>query len=179
MLPLGTKAPAFQLHDTLSGGLLGLTDVKGVKGTVIMFICNHCPYVVHVQDEVLKIAREYGAKGIGFAAISSNDAESYPEDGPEHMKKKAVDKAFPFPYLYDETQDVARAYRAACTPDFYVFDSNLKCVYRGRLDESTPRNGQPLTGKDLRNALNALVAGKELSSEDQHPSIGCNIKWRE
>ncbi|MEQ8417869.1 MAG: thioredoxin family protein [Imperialibacter sp.] len=178
MLPLGTKAPDFKLLDTASDKMASLNDVKGDKGTVVMFICNHCPYVIHVLDEVLAIAGEYQSKGIGFVAISSNDVVNYPEDGPGQMKIKAKEKAFSFPYLYDETQEIAKAYQAACTPDFYVFDSELKCVYRGRLDASTPRNGQPLTGKDLRNALYAVLLDKTVSEEEQQPSMGCNIKWR-
>ncbi|MEQ9374371.1 MAG: thioredoxin family protein [Imperialibacter sp.] len=178
MLPLGTKAPDFKLLDTASDKMASLNDVKGDKGTVVMFICNHCPYVIHVLDEVLAIAGEYQSKGISFVAISSNDVVNYPEDSPEQMKIMAREKAFPFPYLYDETQEVAKAYQAACTPDFYVFDADLKCVYRGRLDASTPRNGQQLTGKDLRNALDAVLLDKTVGEEEQLPSMGCNIKWK-
>ncbi len=178
MLPLGTKAPDFQLLDTVSGRQLSLDNIHGEKGTVVMFICNHCPYVIHVQDEVLKLAREYQAKGISFVAISSNDVLNYPDDAPEKMKAKAVEKNFPFPYLYDETQEVAKAYQAECTPDFYLFDKELKCVYRGRLDESTPRNGLPLTGNDLRNALEATLVGDMIKEDIQFPSMGCNIKWK-
>ncbi|CAD5274631.1 MULTISPECIES: thioredoxin family protein [unclassified Imperialibacter] len=178
MLPLGTKAPDFKLLDTVSDKLLSLSNVKAEKGTVVMFICNHCPYVIHVLDEVLAIAGEYQSKGISFVAISSNDVVNYPEDGPEQMKIKAKEKAFSFPYLYDETQEIAKAYQAACTPDFYVFDSEVKCVYRGRLDASTPRNGQPLTGKDLRNALDAVLLGDTVKEDEQMPSLGCNIKWK-
>ncbi|WP_339790796.1 thioredoxin family protein [uncultured Imperialibacter sp.] len=178
MLPLGTNAPGFKLLDTVSDEHLSISDVKAEKGTVVMFICNHCPYVIHVLDEVLAIASEYQLKGVGFVAISSNDVVNYPEDGPEQMKIMAREKAFPFPYLYDETQEVAKAYQAACTPDFYVFDDELKCVYRGRLDASTPRNGQPLTGKDLRNALDAVLLGTTVKEEEQMPSLGCNIKWK-
>jgi len=178
MLPLGTTAPEFKLLDTVSGEMMSLQNVKGSKATVVMFICNHCPYVVHVLDEVLKQARESKPKGVAFVAISSNDVADYPEDGPEKMKEKAIEKAFPFPYLYDETQEVAKAYQAACTPDFYVFDQDLRCVYRGRLDDSTPRNGLELTGKDLRNALDAVLEGRAIAEEDQFPSLGCNIKWK-
>lgn len=177
MLPLGTPAPAFALPEPLQGRLRTLSEVRGVAGTVVMFLCNHCPYVVHVNPELVRVATEYGPRGIGFVAISANDAEAYPQDGPAAMAEAARRLAYPFPYLYDETQDVARAYQAACTPDFYVFDSGLACVYRGRLDASTPGNGQPLTGADLRAALEALLAGVAPALAQQ-PSVGCNIKWR-
>ncbi len=178
MLDLGIKAPVFELHDTVSGKKMSFNDVKGDKGTVIMFICNHCPYVLHVNDEIVRIAKEYQPKGIGFAAISSNDVENYPQDAPELMTEQAKKTGYTFPYLYDETQEVAKAYKAACTPDFYVFDENDSLVYRGRLDESTPKNEVPLTGKDLRKALDLLLEGKMIPDEEQKPSIGCNIKWK-
>lgn len=176
MLPLGTKAPSFQLLDTVSNKIQALSDLKGAKGTVIMFICNHCPFVKHVDAEISKLGKNYQAKGIGFIAISSNDAENYPEDAPDLMKQTAQEEDYTFSYLYDKTQEVARAYDAACTPDFYLFDKDLKLVYRGQLDDSRPGNGIPLTGNDLRNAMDALLAGNEVS-KDQKPSIGCNIKW--
>lgn len=177
MLALGTEAPDFSLFDTVSGQTLSLDELKGYKGTVVMFICNHCPFVVHVNPEIARLGREYQEKGIGFIAISSNDVENYPQDAPHRMTKKAKEEGYSFPYLYDETQTVAKAYDAACTPDFYLFDGQLKLVYRGQLDDSRPGNGLPLNGQDLRNALNSLLAGEPIS-EDQKPSIGCNIKWK-
>jgi peroxiredoxin len=177
MLPLGTRAPDFSLPDTVSGPVLSLEVLKSTRATVIMFICNHCPYVKHVQKELVRLAKDYQAKGVAFVAISSNDAHDYPEDGPERMKQVAQTAGYPFPYLYDETQGVAKAYRAACTPDFYLFDGELKCVYRGRLDDSTPGNGRPVTGHDLRAALDAVLAGQSVPA-DQKPSMGCNIKWK-
>lgn len=177
MLPLGTKAPDFCLFDTRTGKKLSLNELKSDIATVIMFICNHCPYVIHIQDKIAEVAREYQKKGVSFIAISSNDIATRPEDGPLHMKEEADKHHYTFPYLYDQSQDVAKAYQAACTPDLYVFDKNLACVYRGRFDNATPGNQQPVTGKDLTNALDAVLAGKEVSAE-QMPSYGCNIKWR-
>lgn len=177
MLPLGTKAPFFELQDTISDKLVNIEQIKGEKGTVIMFICNHCPFVIHVNEEIVKVANAYAEKGIGFVAISSNDVENYPQDSPVKMKAHAKENHYPFPYLYDETQDIAKAYDAACTPDFYVFDKDLKLVYRGQLDSSRPENGIPVTGEDLRHALNCLVSGRE-NTQLQKPSIGCNIKWK-
>lgn len=176
MLPLGTVAPEFSLTDTVSGKTLNLHTIKGSKGTVIMFICNHCPFVKHVNPEISKIARDYKDKGIAFIAISSNDVANYPEDAPHLMKETAKKEGYTFPYLYDETQQVAREYNAACTPDFYLFDKDLKLVYRGQLDGSRPGNEIPLTGKDLRNAMDALLQGNPIDP-NQLPSIGCNIKW--
>lgn len=176
-IPLGFKAPDFSLEDTVSGKQLSLDQLKSDRATVIMFICNHCPYVIHTRQEIVNIAKEYIPKGVAFVAISSNDVNEYPDDSPENMKKLAEELDFPFPYLYDESQEVAKAYHAACTPDFSVFDGDLKCVYRGRLDGSSPGNDIPLTGEDLRNALDNLLAGKEVS-RDQKPSMGCNIKWK-
>lgn len=177
MLPLGTQAPDFELLDTVSGKQLSLDVIKSDKATVVMFICNHCPYVIHIQDELVKLAHEYMAQGIAFVAISANDVENYPEDSPDKMKERAEELNFQFPYLYDETQEVARAYMAACTPDFYVFDNEMACVYRGRMDEATPGNGKPVTGSDLRSALDAILAGNPITAE-QIPSMGCNIKWK-
>ena len=177
MVPLGMIAPDFVLPDTISGENKSLTDLKSEKATVIMFICNHCPFVKHVQKQLVKLAREYQAKGISFVAISSNDVEKYPDDSPQRMKEVAQELGYPFPYLYDESQEVARAYDAACTPDFYVFDKNLKLVYRGQMDGSRPGNNIPVTGKDLREALDNILQGKPVS-EYQRPSIGCNIKWK-
>lgn len=177
MLPLGTLAPHFELLNTVSNKLLNLNIAKGKNGTVIMFICNHCPFVIHVNKQLVQMANDYQEKGIGFIAISSNDAINYPQDGPEKMKIHAIKEKYPFPYLYDETQLVALAYDAACTPDLYVFDSNLKLTYRGQLDDSRPGNGLPVTGKDLRHALDCLVKRKE-NTLLQKPSIGCSIKWK-
>lgn len=177
MLPLSTKAPDFSLYETITGKTVSLDELKGEKATVIMFICNHCPFVIHVNEELSKLAMDYIPKGIGFIAISSNDVKNYPQDGPDLMPSSAIKNKYTFPYLYDETQDVARAYDAACTPDFYVFDSNLKLKYRGQLDDSRPENGIPVTGKDLRHALDCILKNKENTST-QKPSIGCNIKWK-
>lgn len=177
MLPLGTKAPQFELPDAISGKTFNLNELKSDKATVIMFICNHCPFVKHVDEGIVSLAKDYQSKGVSFIAISSNDVENYPQDSPELMKVEAEKVGYPFPYLYDETQAVAKAYDAACTPDFYVFDADLKCAYRGQLDDSRPGNGVPVTGKDLRAALDEILAGKEVSAP-QIPSLGCNIKWK-
>ncbi len=177
MMPLGTKAPYFRLPDTISGRLMTLDELKSDKATVIMFICNHCPFVKHVQKELVKLANDYIPRGVSFVAINSNDVVAYPEDSPQRMKEVAQQLGYPFPYLYDESQDIARAYGAACTPDFYIFDQDLRCAYRGQLDDSRPSNDIPVTGKDIRAALDAMLAGKPVS-EDQKPSIGCNIKWK-
>ena len=173
----GTLAPEFSLQDVVTNKTINLQQLKGEKGTVIMFICNHCPFVVHVNTQLVKMANDYLDKGIGFVAISSNDAKSYPQDKPELMKQVAVNLKYPFPYLYDETQEVARAYAAACTPDFYVFNADLKATYHGQLDNSRPGNGVPVTGEDLREAIDMLLNNKE-PIENQKPSIGCNIKWK-
>ncbi|MEC7754622.1 thioredoxin family protein [uncultured Roseivirga sp.] len=177
MLPLGTPAPDFKLPDTISGKSLSLGELKSDKATVIMFICNHCPFVKHVDEGIVSLAKDYQAKGVSFIAISSNDVENYPQDSPELMKEEAEKVGYTFPYLYDETQQVAKAYDAACTPDFYVFDADLKCAYRGQLDDSRPGNGKPVTGKDLRAALDEILEGKPVSAP-QIPSLGCNIKWK-
>jgi len=177
MLPLGTKAPAFSLPDSISGKTLDLETVKGQKGTVVMFICNHCPFVIHVNAQLVAIANAYQEKGIGFVAISSNDVVNYPQDAPEKMTVTAKENNYPFPYLYDESQDVAKAYEAACTPDLFLFDADLNLVYRGQLDNSRPGNGIPVTGEDMRHALDCLLMGKE-NTAVQKPSIGCNIKWK-
>lgn len=177
MIPLGTQAPDFNLFDTISKNTLTLQELKGDKGTVIMFICNHCPFVIHINKALVTIANEYTEKGIGFIAISSNDAINYPQDSPEKMTVHAKYENYPFPYLYDETQAIAKAYDAACTPDLYVFEDDLKLVYRGQLDDSRPGNGLPVTGKYLRHALDYLLDDKE-NTQTQKPSIGCNIKWK-
>lgn len=177
MMPLGTQAPDFCLPDTVSGKELRLQEVRGAVATVILFICNHCPFVKHVQGELVRLGQEYPARGVALVAISSNDAVQYPEDSPENMKSLAVSLGYTFPYLYDETQQVARLFDAACTPDFYVFDQALECVYRGQLDDSRPGNDIPVTGRDLRRALDALLADRTVDP-DQRPSVGCNIKWK-
>lgn len=173
----GAIAPDFTLPDTISGKRLSFDDVKGESGTVVMFICNHCPYVLHINDELVHLANDYKSKGIGFVAISSNDAEKYPQDGPEKMKARAEKLGYPFSYLYDETQEVAKAYNAACTPDLYVFDKNDFAVYHGQLDDSRPGNNIPADGTDLRAVLDVLLRGDTYSGI-QKPSIGCNIKWK-
>lgn len=177
MLPLGTRAPDFNLQDTMTGKKVSLEQLKAKVGTVIMFICNHCPYVKHIQTELVAIANKYQSEKIHFIAINANDVEKYPDDSPENMRKEAETHHYSFPYLFDETQETAKAYQAACTPDFYLFDHNMHCVYRGRFDASTPGNNIPVTGKDLTDALDALLQNREISP-DQKPSIGCNIKWK-
>jgi peroxiredoxin len=177
MMPLGTVAPDFTLPDTVSEKIVSLQELKGDVATVVMFICNHCPYVLHVAHELVAVARDYTPKKVSFIAISANDVDNYPDDSPDKMKALAAEWGNPFPYLYDASQDVARAYQAACTPDFFIFDADLKCVYRGQLDDARPKNDVPVTGKDMRAALDAIVAGKPVS-EQQTPSIGCNIKWK-
>ena len=177
MLPLGSVAADFELIDTISGELLSLNQLKGEKATVIFFICNHCPFVLHVNDELIRIANKYIERGVGFIAMSSNDVVNYPQDGPELMKNVGLKLSYPFPYLYDESQDVAKAYDAACTPDNYVFDKDLKLVYRGQIDNSRPGNGLPVNGADLRTALDSILAGEVLQGQ-QKPSMGCNIKWK-
>lgn len=179
MMPLGTIAPDFSLPDTVTGRYLSLQELKGEKGTLILFICNHCPYVMHAKDQFIDIARHYAGKGIQTVAISANDIKQYPEDGPDNMKALMEDWGKPFAaYLYDESQEVAKAYQAACTPDIYLFDAKLACVYRGRLDGSTPKNDAQLTGNDLRDALDNLLSNRPIST-GQIPSVGCNIKWKE
>lgn len=177
MVALRTTAPGFTLPDTISGKNISLEEIKGEKATLIMFICNHCPFVKHVNEELVKLANDYMNKGIGFVAISSNDVESHPEDDPVLMKKTAEELQYPFPYCYDETQLIARAYHAACTPDFFIYDKNLKLVYRGQLDDSRPGNEIPVTGKDIRLALDCILNNQPVSA-DQRPGIGCNIKWK-
>jgi peroxiredoxin len=172
MLPLGTPAPDFRLPDP-DGREWTLADVRGGKGTLVMFICNHCPFVKHVKPELVRLGRELPERGIGVVAISANDVTTHPADAPDKMKREG----YPFPYLYDESQDVARAYQAACTPDFFLFDADDKLVYRGQLDPSRPGNDVPVDGRDLRAAADTLLAGRPVP-EDQAPSIGCNIKWK-
>ncbi|WP_304985033.1 thioredoxin family protein [Coxiella-like endosymbiont] len=177
MIPLGTKAASFNLPDAVSGEKKSLAQLKSDIATVIMFICNHCPFVQHIQKKLVEITKKYQAKGIQFVAISSNDIKNYPEDSPEKMKVVAEEFDYPFPYLYDETQEVAQAYQAECTPDFYVFDRNLVCIYRGRFDGSSPGRDVPVTGEDLSKALDNILAGKPIDA-NQKPSQGCNIKWK-
>ncbi|MCB0756537.1 MAG: thioredoxin family protein [Flavobacteriales bacterium] len=176
-MELGYSAPDFLLPNVVSGKSTGFSDVRGERGTVVMFICNHCPFVIHVMDELIRIGSDFKERGIGFVAISSNDVSTHPDDSPEKMKALAEEKAFPFPYLYDETQEVAKAYTAACTPDFSVFNAEAKCVYRGQLDDSRPGNNEPVNGKDLREVLDKLIAGESIPTQ-QKPSLGCNIKWK-
>jgi peroxiredoxin len=177
MVALGTKAPDFILPDTISGNNISLNNIKGNVGTVIMFICNHCPFVVHVNSELIRLANDYKNKGIGFVAISANDVVTHPGDAPDKMKENALKLGYPFPYCYDETQETAKAYDAACTPDFFIYDKNLELVYRGQLDDSRPGNDIPVTGKDIRQALDCLLSNQPVS-EFQRPSIGCNVKWK-
>ncbi len=174
--PTGTKAPDFNLLNTVTNKYLSLSEVKGEKGTVIQFICNHCPFVVHLNEELVKLANDYSSKGISFVAISSNSVKTHPQDGPEFMKEHAKQNNYPFPYLYDKTQEIATAYDAACTPDFYIFDADLKSVYHGQLDSSRPGNDIPVTGEDIRKSLDGLLSGAD-PMENQKPSIGCSIKW--
>lgn len=176
MLELGTKAPDFNLMDTVSGQKISLSTLKSDVATVVMFICNHCPFVHHVNDKLVEVAITYQAKGIQFVAISSNNVVTHPQDAPDKMTEVAEEIGYPFPYLYDETQEIAKAYQAECTPDFFVFDKEMKCVYRGRFDETRPNMGV-CTGKDLTNALDCLLEGKKIDFE-QFPSVGCNIKWK-
>ncbi|PBJ06081.1 thioredoxin family protein [Flavobacterium sp. ACN6] len=177
MLPLGTMAPDFYLKDTNSNDTFSFEDLKGSKGTLVMFICNHCPFVLHVINEIVMIANDYRVQGIGVIAISSNDIVKYPEDAPELMTAFAMHHKIDFPYLYDESQETAKAYDAACTPDFYLFDNQDKLFYRGQLDDSRPANGIPLSGSDLRGAIDALIYNRSLK-EPQVPSLGCGIKWK-
>jgi len=177
MMPLGSQAPTFTLPDSISGKVMSLEELKSNTATVVMFICNHCPYVKHVQAGLVALANDYREKGISFIAINSNDAESYPDDSPARMKEEAERHGYPFPYLFDETQQVAGEYQAACTPDFYVFDGDLNLIYRGQLDDSRPSNGIPVTSRDIRAALDAALNGEPVSTQ-QTPSIGCNIKWK-
>lgn len=177
MLALGTQAPDFTLTDVRNGALVSLRDFSGQKGLLVMFLCAHCPYVKHIQNEIARVGNDFGRKGIAVVAISSNDAENHPDDGPAGLKAMAETLGFNFPYGYDETQSVAKAYRAACTPEFYLFDQNQKLYYRGQFDESRPKNTLPVTGKDLRAALESLLKGLPAPT-DQKPGLGCNIKWK-
>ena len=177
MVPLGTKAPDFNLPDTVSGNNISLNDIKGNVASVIMFICNHCPFVVHVNSELVKLSNDYKNKGISFIAISANDVVTHPGDAPDKMRENALQLGYTFPYCYDETQETAKAYDAACTPDFFIYNKNLELAYRGQLDDSRPGNDIPVTGKDIRNALDCLLSNQPVP-EFQRPSIGCNVKWK-
>jgi peroxiredoxin len=176
MLPLGTKAPDFTLVN-VDGRTVSLADFKGKSALVVIFMCNHCPYVKHIANELARFTSEFIAKGVGIVGISSNDVANYPADSPEQMVAEAEERGYQFPYLYDDTQDVAKAYHAACTPDFYLFDGEQRLVYRGQFDSSRPDSGIPVTGADLRAAIESVLSGKS-PAEDQRPSIGCNIKWK-
>ena len=175
MLPLGTPAPDFSLPD-VDGRPVSLADFAGAPALVVIFLCNHCPYVRHLAAGLAQFGRDAAARGVAVVGISSNDARAYPDDGPEKMRDEAARQGYTFPYLYDATQSVARAYRAACTPDFFLFDAARRLVYRGQFDDSRPDNGRPVTGAALRGALEAVLAGQSVSAE-QRPSLGCNIKW--
>ncbi|MFO7592662.1 MAG: thioredoxin family protein [Pseudomonadota bacterium] len=177
MLELGTPAPAFSLPEPATGKTVNLADFAG-RPVLVVFMCNHCPYVLHIAEKLAEIAREYQQRGIEFVAINSNDVVNYPDDSPEKMPAMSEKYGFTFPYLFDESQEVAKAYRAACTPDFYLFDSDHKLVYRGQFDDARPRNDEPVTGADLIQALNALLANMP-PLEEQKPSLGCNIKWKQ
>lgn len=177
MAPLGMEPPAFTLPDP-QGRLHSLSDFQDASGLLVAFICNHCPYVKHIRRELGAFGREYQEKGLAVVAIASNDLDQYPEDGPEGMAKEAEEGGYTFPYLFDESQEVAKAYRAACTPDFFLFDGDRKLVYRGQFDSSRPGNDHPVTGKDLREAADAVLARRPVS-EEQRNSIGCNIKWKQ
>jgi peroxiredoxin len=176
MLPLGTEAPEFELPDA-DGKKTSLADLDGAPALLVIFMCNHCPYVKHIREGLAALARDYGKRGAAIVGINANDARAYPDDSPEKMAEEAREMGYTFPYLYDESQEVAKAYRAACTPDFFLFDRDRKLVYRGQFDDSRPGNGIPVTGADLRAALDAVLAGRPVSA-DQKPSVGCNIKWK-
>ena len=176
MLTLGTPAPAFSLKDVVSGDELSLDKFDGKKGLLVMFICQHCPFVRHVESELSRLGQDYVPAGLGFLAISANSVETHPQDSPDKLREQVERAGFNFPYAHDETQEVAKRYTAACTPDFFLFDRDRKLVYRGQLDNSRPGNDEPVTGADLRTAIDKVIAGEPVS-EDQKPSIGCNIKW--
>lgn len=177
MIPLGTQAPDFVLYDVVSEKMVSLSSLRSPVATVICFICNHCPFVIHINAGLIAVANDYQKKGVQFIAICSNNAETYPEDSPQRMKETAEILHYPFPYLWDETQAVAKAYHAACTPDFFMFDAALRCVYRGQMDDARPSNDIPVTGYDLRQALDNVLSNQAVTTL-QKPSLGCNIKWK-
>lgn len=177
MLALGTPAPDFSLPDVVSGQIISLRQFSGMRGLLVMFLCTHCPFVKHVEQQLAQIGHDYASQGLGIVAIGSNDAVAHPDDAPEGLRAQSMRNRFTFHYLYDETQDVARAYSAACTPDFFLFDAGRKLVYRGQLDASRPGNDVPVDGRDLRAAIDAVLAGQPVPAE-QLPSLGCNIKWK-
>ena len=177
MLDLGTAAPSFELPDTVSGSTVSLDTFAGKKGLLVMFICNHCPFVQHINDELVRLGKDYADSDLGIVAINSNDVDTHPDDAPDKMKANAEALGYAFPYCYDATQDIAKAYAAACTPDFFLFDADRKLVYRGQLDGSRPENDVPVDGQDLRAAIEAVLSGSAVT-QDQQPSIGCNIKWK-
>ena len=177
MLPLGTSAPDFHLPDVVSGNTVSLATFAGKSALLVMFICRHCPFVKHVQDELARLGKDYVNRNVGIVAISANDANNYPDDAPDKLKAMAQELGFVFPMCYDESQETAKAYTAACTPDFFLFDDQQQLVYRGQLDDSRPSNGKPVTGADLRAAIDLVLSGK-LINPDQKPSVGCNIKWK-
>ncbi len=176
MLPLGTLAPGFALTNAIDGKTVSLDDFRGKRALLVMFVCNHCPFVVHVRDEITKLASDYLPTEVGMVAVNANSSKTHPQDGPEAMKRLGLKLGWAFPFLFDGTQEVAKAYRAACTPDFYLFDASLRLVYRGQLDDARPGNGVPVTGKHLRDAIDAVLEGRPVG-ETQKPSVGCNIKW--
>ena len=177
MLSLGTQAPDFHLPDVVSGQMISLSTFAQKKALLVMFICRHCPFVKHIKEELAQLGKDYINKGLGIVAISTNDAKNYPDDAPELLKAMAIELDFKFPFCYDESQETAKAYTAACTPDFFLFNGNQQLVYRGQMDESRPSNGKPVTGADLRAAIDAVLTDKPVAGE-QKPSIGCNIKWK-
>jgi peroxiredoxin len=177
MLPLGTKAPDFHLPDVVSGNTISLPTFAGKQALLVMFICRHCPFVKHVKEELSRLGKDYVNRNVGIVAISANDANNYPDDAPEQLKAMAQELGLPFPICYDESQETAKAYTAACTPDFFLFDTHRHLVYRGQLDDSRPSNGKPVTGADLRAAIDAVLAGQSINP-NQKPSVGCNIKWK-
>ena len=178
MMPLGTVAPDFALPDAASGETVALKNIRGAKGTLVMFICNHCPFVKRIEAGLAQLGRDYAGGEIGIAAVSANDADNYPEDAPDKMKAAAERLGYAFPYLFDETQETAKQYGATCTPDFFLFDGELKCAYRGQFDAARPNNSTPATGEDIRRAMDCLLADKPVPAEGQTPSIGCSIKWK-
>ena len=177
MLELGTRAPEFALPDP-DGNSVSLSDFDDAKALVVMFICNHCPFVKHIREQIAQIAKQYQDQGVAFVAINSNDVEKYPDDAPDKMADEVKNVGYTFPYLYDATQEIAKKYKAACTPDFYVFDADHRLTYRGQFDDSRPDGDQPVTGDDLKRAIDSVLAGKEIPADQQKPSIGCNIKWK-